>query len=224
MTTINGIRHAGIDNVFFVTLDGKEMLSTRTSFPGEDTFEYEGSLYRLWNPSVSKLASMLNKGMKAPLQKSSRILYLGAASGTTVSRVADIAAEGIVYAVEFAPWPARDLLKAIEYRENVVPIIADARYPEKYPPFIDSVDMVYQDVAQPDQAAIAVANADKYLINGGTLIMAVKAKSISSTGNIGDIFRNELEVLETRFSIIDKMSLEPLHHNHLAVLGKYLSH
>jgi fibrillarin-like pre-rRNA processing protein len=224
MTSIDGIRPAGIDNVFFIELDGKNMLSTLTRFPGEDTFEYEGGLYRLWNPSVSKLSSMLNKGMKAPLRKNSRILYLGAASGTTVSRVADIAAEGIVYAVEFAPRPARDLLKAIEYRENVVPIIADARYPEKYPPFIDSVDIIYQDVAQPDQAGIAVANADKYLVNEGILIMAIKAKSINSTGNIGDIFRNELEILETRFNIIDKMSLEPLHHNHLAVMGKYLSH
>jgi fibrillarin-like pre-rRNA processing protein len=103
-------------------------------------------------------------------------------------------------------------------------MIADARYPEKYPPFIDSVDVIYQDVAQPDQAEIAIANADKYLKNGGTLILAIKAKSISSTDNVGDIFRNELEVLEKHFEIVDKRSLEPLHHNHLAVMGKYLRH
>jgi len=224
MSLIASVRPAGVDNVFFIMLDGKEMLSTMTRFPGEDTLEYDGRIYRSWNPSVSKLASMLVKGMKAPLASNSKILYLGAASGTTASRVADIADKGLVYAVEFAPRPARDLLKAIEHRANVIPMIADARYPEKYPPFIDSVDVIYQDVAQPDQAEIAIANADKYLKNGGTLILAIKAKSISSTDNVGDIFRNELEVLEKHFEIVDKRSLEPLHHNHLAVMGKYLRH
>jgi len=215
------IRPSGIDNVYFIIRDDRELLCTLTSNPGEDGIDFEGQLYRPWNPAVSKLASMLLKGMRVPLKRDSRILYLGAASGTTVSRVADIAAGGIVYAVEFAPRPARDLLKTIENRMNVVPIIADARYPEKYPPFIDSVDVIYQDVAQPDQARIANANADKYLKSGGTLVLAVKAKSISSTDNVGDIFRNELKELETRFDIVDKMSLEPLHHNHMAVMGKY---
>lgn len=215
------IRPSGTDNVYFITHDDRELLYTLTSQAGEDEMEYEGHLYRPWNPSASKLASMLLKGMGVPLKRDSRVLYLGAASGTTVSRVADIAAAGVVYAVEFAPRPARDLLKAIEYRMNVVPIIADARYPDKYPPFIDSVDVIYQDVAQPGQAGIAIANADKYLESGGTLVMAIKAKSISSTDIVGDIFRNELKELETRFDIVDKMSLEPLHHDHLAVMGKY---
>jgi fibrillarin-like rRNA methylase len=215
------IRPSDIDNVYFITHDDRELLYTLTSHPGEDVIDYEGLLYRPWNPSVSKLASMLLKGMKVPLKRGSKVLYLGAASGTTVSRVADIAVGGIVYAVEFAPRPARDLLKAIENRINVVPVIADARYPEKYPPFIDSVDAIYQDVAQPDQAGIAIANADKYLKDGGTLVLAIKAKSVSSTNNVGDIFRSELKELETRFDIVDKMSLEPLHHNHMAVMGKY---
>ncbi len=135
--------------------------------------------------------------------------------------MADIVDEGSVFAVEFAPRPARDLLSSIEDRVNVVPIIADARYPEKYPPFIDSVDIIYQDVAQPDQADIALANADKYLKTGGILIIAIKAKSISTAESVGDIFRGELETLEKRFEILDKKSLEPLHRSHLAVLCKY---
>jgi len=221
MSAIESIAPAGMNNVFFITTEGKKMIGTLTSFSGEDTFEHEDKIYRLWNPNTSKLASMLMKGMKAPLTKDSKILYLGAASGTTVTRVADIADEGIIYAVEFAPRPARDLLKVIEDRENVVPIIADARYPELYPPFIDSVDIIYQDVAQPGQAGIAIANADKYLKKDGVLIIAIKAKSISASENVGDIFRRELETLEKRFEILDKMSLEPLHHNHLAAFCKY---
>jgi fibrillarin-like rRNA methylase len=221
VSAIKCIRPAGIDNVFFLTLDDMEMLSTLTCFPDESSLELEGKTYRPWNPVTSKLASMIMKGMKIPLNRSSKVLYLGAASGTTVTRVADIADEGLVYAVEFAPRPARDLLRSVEDRVNIVPIIADARYPEKYPPFMDRVDAIYQDIAQPGQAGIAIANADKYLKSGGTLIMAIKAKSISSTEKVGDIFREELETLEKRFEVLDKKSLEPLHHDHMAVLCKY---
>jgi fibrillarin-like pre-rRNA processing protein len=215
------VRPAGIDNVFYITSDDKDMLSTLTHYPDIDTPALEGACYRLWSPATSKLASMIMKGMDVPLNKSSIVLYLGAASGTTVTRVADIASDGIVYAVEFAPRSARDLLRAIEDRINVMPVIADARQPEKYPPFIDKVDVIYQDVAQPDQAAIANANAERYLKNGGYLIMAIKAKSISSTENVGDIFREELQTLEKDFQILEKASLEPLHHGHLAVIARY---
>ncbi|BAI61629.1 rRNA/tRNA 2'-O-methyltransferase [Methanocella paludicola SANAE] len=221
MSGISGVRPAGIDNVFYVTLESKDMLSTLTRYPDSDTLAFEGAYYRLWSPSTSKLASMIMKGMDIPLGKNSKVLYLGAASGTTVTRVADIACDGIVFAVEFAPRPARDLLMAIEERINVMPIIADARQPERYPPFLNKVDVIYQDVAQPEQAAIANANAERYLKSGGYLIMAIKAKSISSIENVGDIFREELQTLGKDFQIMEKASLEPLHHGHLAVIARY---
>lgn len=221
MSGIICVRPAGIDNVYYITIDSKDMLSTLTHYPDSDTAAFEGAHYRLWSPSTSKLASMIMKGIGIPLNKNSKVLYLGAASGTTVTRVADIACDSIVFAVEFAPRPARDLLRAIEDRINVMPIIADARQPEKYPPFIDKVDVIYQDVAQPDQAAIANANAERYLKSGGYLILAIKAKSISSTENVGDIFREELQTLEKDFNILEKASLEPLHHGHLAVIAQY---
>ena len=126
-----------------------------------------------------------------------------------------------MFAVEFAPRPARDLLRSIEERMNVIPIIADARYPEKYPPFVDTLDIIYQDVAQPGQADIAIANAQKFLRSGGMLVMAIKAKSISATEKVGDIYREELDSLEKCFEVLDKKSLEPLHHGHMAVLCKY---
>ncbi len=221
MSTIQSIRPAGIDNVFFIRLEDREMLATVTRFPEDGSLEFEGRTYRLWSPTTSKLASMVVKGMSIPLKKNSKVLYLGAASGTTLTRVADIAAEGLVFAVEFAPRPARDLLKAVEGRENVVPIIGDARRPEQYPAFIDRVDVIYQDVAQHDQAGIAIANAEKYLKDEGTLVMAIKAKSISAIENVGDIFKGELEILQKHFRILDKRSLEPLHHDHLAVICIY---
>lgn len=222
MSSITAVRPLDLDQVFLITLDGKEMLATAASVKDTESLEYGGILYRLWSPSTSKLASMITKGMNVPLRKDSRVLYLGAASGTTVSHVSDIVTDGIVYAIEFAPRPARDLLRAIECRDNVVPIIADARQPFLYPPFIDHVDCIYQDVAQPDQARIAIANADKYLNKGGSLIIAIKGRSISVSENLDRIFQAEIDILKPSFRIIERISLEPLHKDHVAVLCEYI--
>ncbi|CAJ35347.1 fibrillarin-like rRNA/tRNA 2'-O-methyltransferase [Methanocella arvoryzae] len=220
MNEITGIRSAGIDNTFYLIAGEEELLATRTSFR-QDAEEFEGNFYRLWSPVTSKLSSMIIKNMKIPLRRTSRVLYLGAASGTTVTHVSDIVSDGVVFAVEFAARPARDLLTAIEPRTNVIPIIADARYPEKYPPFIDRVDFLYQDVAQPDQAAIAVANAEKYLQKGGHIVIAIKARSISITEDPKAIFQREIDTLSSKFKVLETVSLEPLHKDHLAVLCRY---
>ena len=47
--------------------------------------------YRVWNPFRSKLAAAILGGVdKIHIKPGSKVLYLGAASGTTVSHVADI--------------------------------------------------------------------------------------------------------------------------------------
>jgi rRNA 2'-O-methyltransferase fibrillarin len=60
--------------------------------------------YRVWNPFRSKLAAGILGGMDSIYMKpGSKVLYLGAASGTSVSHVADIVGPtGVVYAVEFS--------------------------------------------------------------------------------------------------------------------------
>lgn len=53
-----------------------------------------------------------------------KVLYLGAASGTTVSHVSDIVGPtGVVYAVEFSHRPGRDLINMAKLRTNVIPIV-----------------------------------------------------------------------------------------------------
>jgi rRNA 2'-O-methyltransferase fibrillarin len=77
------------------------------------------------------------------------VLYLGAASGTSVSHVADIVGEtGVVYAVEFSHRSGRDLINMAKKRTNVIPIIEDARHPQKYRMLVDMVDVIFADVAQ----------------------------------------------------------------------------
>ncbi len=55
---------------------------------GEEETKVE---YRVWNPFRSKLAAAILGGVdKIHIHPGSKVLYLGAASGTTVSHVADI--------------------------------------------------------------------------------------------------------------------------------------
>lgn len=68
--------------------------------PGEE----EKVEYRTWNPFRSKIAAAIVGGIEnIYITPGCKVLYLGAASGTTVSHVADLVGpEGAVYAVEFS--------------------------------------------------------------------------------------------------------------------------
>lgn len=108
--------------------------------------------YREWNPFRSKLgAALLCQVPFCPIKPGAKVLYLGAASGTTVSHVSDmVGPEGAVYAVEFSKRSGRDLLEMAKSRNNVYPIISDARTPYKYRMIVPEVDCIFSDVAQPD--------------------------------------------------------------------------
>jgi rRNA 2'-O-methyltransferase fibrillarin len=60
----------------------------RVSIPGADAVPIE---YRVWNPFRSKLGAAVMAGIEnIHIKPGAKVLYLGAASGTTVSHVADI--------------------------------------------------------------------------------------------------------------------------------------
>lgn len=58
---------------------------------------------------------------------------------------------GVVYAVEFSHRSGRDLVNMAKKRTNVIPIIEDARHPARYRMLVSMVDVIFSDVAQPDQ-------------------------------------------------------------------------
>ena len=152
--------------------DGSERLATRgVPVYGEPT---DGE-WRAWNPNRSKLGAMLEMGMETGLAGGETVLYLGAASGTTVSHVADFA--GPTYAVEFAARPVRDLLEAAESRNRLFPLLKDAQKLETYAHVVESdVDVIVQDVATRGQARVALENR-RFLAEDGRLLLAVKARS-----------------------------------------------
>ena len=186
--------------------------------PGEGGVYNERMLggARVWDPFRSKLSALYYAGTGIELTSGMRVLYLGAANGTTVSHVADYTET--VYAVEFAPRPMQDLLVVAHRRENIVPIMADATRPEQYAPLVEAVDLLYQDVAQPDQAAIAIRNC-AFLKKGGQLILMLKTRSVDVRKEPAEVFRNTLDMLAAAGLVIqESVWLEPYHHDHAAIV------
>lgn len=171
---------------------------------------------RVWDPFRSKLAALYHKGTGVEITAETRVLYLGAANGTTVSHVADYA--DVVYAVEFAPRPMQDLLEVARRRKNIVPIMADATRPEQYAPLVESVDLVYQDVAQPDQATIAIRNS-AFLRSGGKMILMLKTRSVDVRKEPGVVFEETVEALVSAgFVVQESLWLLPYHQDHAAIV------
>lgn len=210
--------------------DGSERLATRNLTPGkrvygEQLISWGGVEYRVWNPYRSKLAAAILNGLRVmPIGDGSCVLYLGAAAGTTPSHVSDIVGErGIVYSVEFSPRVFREFMERLvdAGRRNVVPILADARFPQQYAGIVRRVDVVYIDIAQPFQAKILADNADFFLRSGGHVMLIIKAMSIDVTREPSETFRREVDHLKERgFEILDMVHLEPYDTAHAVVIGR----
>jgi fibrillarin-like pre-rRNA processing protein len=194
--------------------DGREALATR----GEPAYgEPVREGWRRWDPHRSKLGATLERGLATGLSGGDSVLYLGAANGTTVSHVADFA--GPTYAVEFAPRPVRDLLDVAEARENLFPLLNDARQPETYAHVVEAgLDAIVQDVATRGQADVALANR-QFLANDGRLVAAIKARSEDVTEDPEAVFDRVLDRLADGYEILGRERLEPYHDDHLAVVA-----
>ena len=106
------------------------------------------------------------------MRKDNIILYLGAASGTTVSHVSDIVgADGFIFALDFAPRVVRDLVYVCEKRKNITPLLENAHHPEEYKDRVTKVDVLYQDIAQRDQVEIFLKNIEAFLKKGGYALL-----------------------------------------------------
>ena len=217
--------------IYQVTLeDGAQRLATRNLAPGRTVYgerliRFKRVEYRVWDAFRSKLAAAILKGVKTvPITPGSRVLYLGAASGTTPSHVSDIVGEeGHVYCVEFASRSLRELVNNVAaYRLNMLPFLEDARFPEKYAMFITGkVDCVYCDVAQPEQAKILADNADVFLKPAGWVMLAVKAQSIDVTKDPAAVYKQEAKVLKRRgFRVEEIVRLEPYDKAHAMIVAQ----
>ena len=222
--------HPKFEGIFQAALqDGSHRLATRNlalgrSVYGEQLMNFKNVEYRVWDAFRSKLAAAILKGVQTvPIKPGHRVLYLGAASGTTPSHVSDIVGEaGHVYCVEFASRSIRDLINnVITYRANMSPFLEDARLPEKYAVFIPGkVDDIYCDVAQPEQAKVLADNADALLKPQGWVMFAVKAQSIDVTKTPEAVYQQESKVLKSRgFTVEEVIPLEPYDKAHAMIVA-----
>ncbi len=183
---------------------------------GERRVQRDGVEYREWERYRSKAAAAITKGLREfPVAQDDSVLYLGASTGTTVSHIADIVTEGMVYAVEYAPQIIRKLVSVAQTRDNIAPITGDARKPWEYAPLCAQVDVLYQDVTQQDQIRILQQNADMFLAADGYAVIAIKARSISSSKPPEEVFDECKEQLQEDFEIVDGKKLSPFHTDHL---------
>ncbi len=197
----------------------KGKLATLNSSPGfrvydERLVHLKGREYRLWDPYRSKLAAAIfNELNESPFNANSNVLYLGASSGTTASHLADICPQGLIYCVEFSRRMMRELLPVTMRKANMIPLLADATKPREYVHRVALVDVIYQDVAQPNQAEILIKNADMF--SPKYAMLSIKSRSINTIKSPKKVFKEEMEKLRDRFDILQVIDLRPYDDDHV---------
>jgi len=204
--------------------DGR--LFTKNMVPGTRVYDEElhnmrDGEHRLWDPRRSKLGSYLVKGGRhVSLEADSTVLYLGAANGTTPSHVSDIIDRGTLVGVEFSPRSFRDLVGVADRRPNLLPVLADAWQPEKYERFVGTVDLLFQDIAQRQQAAIFAKNINRF--KPDQAMIAVKARSVDVAADPRSVYTAvAAEVADsTEYDMVDMLDLGPFERDHAALIFK----
>ncbi|KAI6695865.1 hypothetical protein NL676_023575 [Syzygium grande] len=154
--------------------------------------------YTVWNPFRSELAAAILGG------------------------VDEIWITVVVCAVEFSHHSGRDLVNMAKKGTNVIPIIEDARHPAKYRMLVGMVDVIFSDIAQPDQARILALNASYFLKAGGHFVILIKANCIDSTVPAEIVFSQEVKKLQAdQFKPFEQVTLEPFERDHACVVGGY---
>jgi fibrillarin-like pre-rRNA processing protein len=220
---------AAATNVLVLERGGRREVLTRNLVPGartygEDLVRIEGREYRAWDPFRSKLAGAIIKGLpEEVIREGDRVLYLGTSTGTTPSHVSDIVGErGLLIGVESSMRVGREFVQNVaKQRKNVIPFIADARSAESFAS-LGRVDVVYCDIAQPDQTEIAIANCRRNLKKGGRLLLIVKARSIDVIKAPRDVFQEERAKLEKAGFTVDRVvELSPFDKDHALISARF---
>ena len=214
---------------FWIKSEGQKRLATENMVPGNQVYKEKlitkkNIEYRLWDPFRSKLAAaIMNELEYFPFENKSKILYLGASTGTTISHISDIVGtSGIVFGVDHANRVTRDFLDRVaSYRKNIVPIFQDARKPKEYFSVFGKVDVVYVDIAQPDQTQIAIENCEMFLKKGGYFFLVIKPRSIDVTKSPAKIIDKEVEKLKSKFNVLQIIDLHPYDKDHAMIITKF---
>ena len=219
----------GNQGFFWIKSEGERKLATENLVVGNQVYKEKLITkkrieYRLWEPFRSKLAAAIMNGLEVfPFQNKSTVLYHGVSTGTTISHISDIVGpNGIIFGIEHASRVARDFLDRVAtYRKNIIPILQDARKPKEYFSIFGKVDVVYVDIAQPDQTEIAITNCKMYLKKNGYLFLVIKTRSIDVTKPPKQIINEEIQKIKENFDILQTIDLHPYDKDHAILIAKF---
>ena len=204
-----------------IFVDDRRRFYTKNLVPGKSVYgemllKIKEGEFRQWDTRRSKLGAALAKGIsQLGLKEGFIVLYLGAATGTTVSHVSDIVGpKGFIFAVDVAPRVLRELVFLAEARKNIAPILGNANQPIEYVHLVPQVDFLFQDVSQRNQVEIFLKNLRIYLKKDGFGAIAIKARSIDVTKRPSVLFEEAKKMLEKEVTIVDYRTLDPLEKDH----------
>ncbi len=216
-----------MNRVFDGVFSDRKGLFTRNLVPGSKVYGERlvfdaGVEYREWVFKKSKLGAAIKNGLKQlPVAPGSRVLYLGAGEGTSISHVSDIVGStGVVVGVDIGERSMRKFVWVCEQRPNTLPVVADAHNTAAYADIvreIGGVNVLFMDVAQPDQAAIFNANGLAFFKKGDSGLLSIKAKSISQSLSAQKVFDAQLLLLKPVWDIRQTVNLAPFETDHLLV-------
>ncbi len=199
-----------------------ETVGREPSVYGERWTESDGRSYRSFEPARSKLSAAIVKGWSGPVPTPGEgWLYLGAASGTTASHVADLVGPtGRVYAVERSLRPFSRLVSLADRWPYLLPILGDAREPTVYAGLVPPAHGIYADIAQADQVEIVLANATLLLEGAGaSVLVALKTASMGRDATAPQHVRHAEELLADLLDLEPTVRLDPFHKGHYLVGG-----
>ncbi len=205
--------------------DKKQLFTVNPSFvKGEKVYnekliKKDEKEFRSWNPYRSKLSALILKNIDIKIKPDFKVLYLGAATGTTVSHLSDILNDGVIYAIENSAVSMKKLIKICKKRKNIIPIFEDAFHFERYYNIAPKVDLLYQDISQRNQSEIFIGNIESYLKEEGTGVIMVKARSIDVSlkpKKAYELVKKRLK--ENNLKILDLVELSPYQKDHAAII------
>lgn len=162
--------------------------------------------YRVWDPSLSKLASVILVGLNYfAVKPGVKVLYLVGAADcfATVSHLSDIVGtSGMVYAVTTSSPPRKEELSK---RTNVRLINEDPSNPSKYRQLLvgNNVDVMLSEIPLDSQIQTMALNASYFLKVGGHFLVSFQAKPLKFR------MHTSREVIRLQFMRLFGTRLEP---------------
>ena len=167
----------------------------------------------VWNPYHSKLSAYLLAGGKNwPFERDSKILYLGSAEGNTISYLSEICKTNSITAIEISPVAMAELLVLVKKKNNIIPCLCDAHFPEKYRIQANNPEIIYQDIAQNDQVEIFIRNCEYFKPKQAFLML--KTQSVAKKEF--DIFKSTEKRLNEIFESVESVNINKWARGHSA--------